>query len=321
MKRTWRLGYQGLAAALSCSLLLPGIVAADQVGGREIVVPEEEVIVDRKEIVECDCDDSPNQGNVSISAGLDVATAYFFRGILQERDGGIFWPYAELGITLWENDSGQSVSFLGGIWNSVHTNKTGASGSGPSNWYEADIYGGLSLGLTDFLSTDLVYIAYASPNGAFATIQEFDAVVSIDDSQWMPDNFSINPYMRWAFELDNTAFGPDEGIYLELGAEPSYVFAADSNYPVTLSLPLTLGLSVDDYYEVVQPNGSKSDDTFGFFDFGVGLGVPLSFIDPSYGSWSVSAAFHGISLSGDLADVNRGDGFFPWGVAGIAMEY
>ena len=319
--KTWRLGFRGLALAVSCALLVPGMSFADQVGGREIVVPEEEVIVDKEEVVDCDCDDSPNQGRVSLAAGLDVPTAYFFRGILQERDGGIFWPYAEIGISLWENETGQSISILGGIWNSVHTNKTGASGSGPSNWYEADIYGGVSLGLTDFLSTDLVYIAYTSPNGAFNTVQEFDAVVSIDDSQWMPANFSTSPYMRWAFELDNTAFGPDEGIYLELGAEPSYVFAADSNYPVTLSLPLTLGLGVDDYYEVVQPNGSKSEDTFGYFDFGVGLGVPLSFIDDDYGSWSVSAAFHGISLSGDLADVDRGDGFFPWGVAGIAMEY
>jgi hypothetical protein len=317
----WRTWYRGFGVPLMMAALLPTTALADTVGGKEIIVPEEEVIVDKQEVVDCDCDDSPNQGNVSLSAGLDVPTAYFFRGILQERDGGIFWPYAEIGINVWENETGQSISLLGGIWNSVHTNKTGASGSGPSNWYEADIYGGLSIGLTDFLSTDLVYIAYTYPNGAFPTVQEFDAVVNIDDSQWMPENFSTSPYMRWAFELDNTAFGPDEGIYLELGAEPSYEFAAETDYPVTLSLPLTLGLGVDDYYEVVQPNGGTSEDTFGFFDFGVGLGVPLSFIDDDYGSWSVSAAFHGISLSGDLADVDRGDGFFPWGVAGIAMEY
>jgi hypothetical protein len=313
--------FRGVGLPVAAALMFPAGAFADQVGGKEIVVPEEEVIVDKQEVVDCDCDDSPNQGNVSLSAGLDVPTAYFFRGILQERDGGIFWPYAEIGISLWENDTGQSISILGGIWNSVHTNKTLASGSGPSNWYEADIYGGLSLGLTDFLSTDLVYIAYTYPNGAFPTVQEFDAVVNIDDSQWMPENFSTSPYMRWAFELDNTAFGPDEGIYLELGAEPSYVFASDTDYPVTLSVPLALGLGIDDYYEVVQANGSTEEDTFGFFDFGVGLGVPLSFIDDDYGSWSVSAAFHGISLSGDLADVDRGDGFFPWGVAGIAMEY
>jgi hypothetical protein len=299
--------------------MFPAGALGDEVGGKEIVVPEEEVIVEKQECPECPA--GPNLGRVSLTAGLDVTTAYFFRGILQERDGGIFWPYIEIAFKLWDNEEGQNVSVFGGNWNSVQTNKTLASGSGPSNWYEADVYGGLRLGLADFLSADLVYIAYTYPNGAFPTVQEFDAVVKINDAQWMPENFSTSPYMRWAFELDNTALGPNEGIYLELGAKPAYVFASESDYPVTLSLPLTLGLSVDDYYEVEQPDGSLDEDTFGYFDFGVDLSIPFSFIPADYGTWSAHAAFHGIALSGDLADIDRGDGFFPWGVAGISMAY
>src|SRR5262245_28391937 len=311
---------RGVGVPVAAAILFPAVSLADEVRGNEIVVPEEEVIVE-KTPPPCDCPKGPNLGNVSISAGLDVATAYFFRGILQERDGGIFWPYAELAIKLWDNEEGQSISVFGGNWDSVQTNKTLASGSGPSNWYEADVYGGLRLGLADFLSTDLLYIAYTYPNGAFATVQEFDAVVKVNDSQWMPENFSTSPYMRWAFELDNTALGNNEGIYLELGAKPAYVFASESDYPVTLSVPLALGLSVDDYYDTVRNNGTFSNDTFGYFDFGVDLSVPFSFIPAEYGTWSAHAAFHGISLSGALADLNREDGFFPWGVAGIAMSY
>ena len=311
---------RGVGAGMAVGMLLPAVSLADQVEGKEIVVPEEEVIVEKKP-PPCDCPEGPNLGNVSLSAGVDGATAYFFRGILQERDGGIIWPYVEIAIKLWDNEQGQNISVFGGNWNSVNTNKTLASGSGPSNWYEADVYGGLRLGLADFLSTDLLYIAYTYPNGAFPTVQEFDAVVKLNDSKWMPENFSTSPYMRWAFELDNTAFGPNEGIYLELGAKPAYVFASDSDYPTTLSVPLAVGLSVDDYYEVVEPNGSTQDDTFGYFDAGVDLSVPFSFIPAEYGTWSAHAAIHGISLSGTLADANRGDGFFPWGVAGIAMTY
>lgn len=311
-----------LVAAAGLGLLVPAAAVADTVESPEIAVPTDEVIAEPKPA--CDCDESPNQGRISLSAGLDVPTAYFFRGILQERDGGILQPYAELSIDLWENEAGQSLSLVGGIWNSVHTNKTGASSS-PSNWYESDLYAGLSLGLADFLSTDLTYIAYTSPNGAFSTVQELDLGVAIDDSAWLPEHFSTSPYMTWAFEIDRAALGASdkEGIYLELGAEPSYEFGSETEYPVTLSVPLALGLSVANYFDVVDPVTGKevSDDTFGFFDAGVALSVPLAFVDPKLGSWSVSAAFHGLSLSGDLADVNRGDGFFPWGTLGIAMEY
>src|SRR5262245_25107342 len=311
---------RGVGLPIAAAILLPSVSRADQVGGTEIVVPEEEVIVEKKP-PPCDCPKGPNLGNVSISAGLDVATAYFFRGILQERDGGIFWPYAEIAFKLWDNGEGQNISIYGGTWNSVQTNKTLASGSGPSNWYEADVYGGLRLGLADFLLADLQYRAYTYPNGSFPTVQEFDATLKINDSQWMPEHFSTTPYMLWAFELDNTALGNDEGIYLELGAKPAYVFASDSDYPVTASLPLALGLSVNDYYDTVRNNGTSSNDTFGYFDAGFDLSVPLSFIPTDYGTWSVHAAIHGIALSGALADIDREDGFFPWGVAGIAMTY
>ncbi len=320
--RVSRFPTRSLVAALGLGLLAPALAAADTVESPEIAVPADEVIVDQK--AACECDESPNQGRLSLGAGLDVPTAYFFRGILQERDGGILQPYAELTIDLWENDAGQSLSLVGGIWNSVHTNKTGATSS-PSNWYESDVYAGLSLGLSDFLSSDLTYIAYTSPNGAFSTVQELDLGLSIDDSAWLPEHFSTSPYMTWAFEIDRAAFGASdkEGIYLELGAEPSYEFGSETAYPVTLSVPLALGLSVSNYFDVVdEVTGQKvSSDTFGFFDAGIGLSVPLAFVDPKLGSWSVSAAFHGLSLSGDLADANRGDGFFPWGTLGIAMEY
>jgi hypothetical protein len=43
---------------------------------------------------------APNTGKFSISGGVDITTAYFFRGILQERDGFIIQPYGELGWAL-----------------------------------------------------------------------------------------------------------------------------------------------------------------------------------------------------------------------------
>ena len=297
------------ALGTAALMLVSSVAVADQMQSGDIVVPPSEPAPAAAPAPDCDCDDSPNQGNVSLAAGVDVWTAYFFRGIMQERDGAIVQPWAEIGLNLWESDNGQSLSVVAGTWNSVHSNKTGATNS-PTNWYESDAYAGLSIGLNEFLTTDLAYIAYASPNGAFDTVQEFAVGLSIDDSIWLGD-FAMNPSMTWAFELDNTRFGNEEGVYLELGVEPGY----ELDNGISFSLPMTLGLAVDDYYETPQ-----GEDTFGFFQFGFAVGVPLP-VDEKFGSWSATAAFHGIALSGDLADANRRDGFFPMGMIGIAMEY
>src|SRR5262245_33911714 len=85
--------------------------------------------------------ESPNKGRLSLSVGSDFTTAYFFRGILQERDGFIWQPYGELGFNLFTADEGssepvKSFSLFAGSWNSIHSEKTLASGSGPGNWYE-----------------------------------------------------------------------------------------------------------------------------------------------------------------------------------------
>jgi hypothetical protein len=42
----------------------------------------------------------PNTGRLSISAGVDWTTAYFFRGIRQETEDLILQPYGELSFKL-----------------------------------------------------------------------------------------------------------------------------------------------------------------------------------------------------------------------------
>ena len=87
---------------------------------------------------------------------------------------------------------------------------------------------------------------------------------------------------------------------------------------LTLALPLTVGLSVSDYYEE-GPGGDN--DTFGYFDGGIVASVPLAFVPADYGSWSASASFDVLALSGTLARANRGDGTFFVGKGGLAMTY
>jgi hypothetical protein len=260
---------------------------------------------------------APNSGRISFTLGSDVTTAYFFRGILQERYGLIVQPYGEVNLNLYSDDEGPITSFtlLGGLWNSIHSERTLESGSGPGNWYEADVYAGFKFSLMKKLETKLFYIAYTYPNGAFNTVQELDAVFSLNDSDWL-GTFALYPTFTVAGELDNTALGTDRGVYFELGARPSFTIIQSETYPVTLAVPLTVTFG-QDYFDL----NSTDDDHFGYARGGLIFGIPLAFIPSDYGSWSVSTGAYIYSFGNNLETANLDDD--PWvvGTWGVSMTY
>ena len=66
------------------------------------------------------------------------------------------------------------------------------------------------------------------------------------------------PYATFAFETAGGADGYDKGAYFELGVEPS---APLEDAPVSLSFPVTLGLSLNDYYQYMGlGEGHHEDD-------------------------------------------------------------
>jgi hypothetical protein len=259
----------------------------------------------------------PNTGKISFDLGMDVETKYYFRGILQEDEEFIGQPYAEVGITVYEGDGAlNSIKLTGGIWNSIHSEHTGASSSaGPRSWYEADLYGGVTFGVLDEVEFSTIYTAYTSPNDAFSTVQEVAFGMAYDDSELLGD-FAMSPYFTFAVETDGTAFGPDRGTYLEVGGGPEFPLIEDADYPVTLAIPLTLGLSVDNYYET-----STDEDTFGYFKVGLEAGVPLAFLASEYGAWQFTAGAYYLTLGDSLRDANEGDDWEFLGKFGIAMTY
>lgn len=261
---------------------------------------------------------APNTGKVSFSLGTDVTTAYFFRGALQERNGLIVQPYGEVSYSLYENEGApiSSVSLTGGLWASVHSENTLASHSGPRSFYEMDVYGGASVGFWDKLEAGASYVLYMSPNGGFSNIQEVDFSLALDDSEWLGP-LALNPYGLIALETEGTAFGDERGTYAEVGIEPGFEIIPWERYPVTLSLPMLVGFSVDDYFE----DGRDDDETWGYARFGALLSVPLAFIPEDYGSWSATGGAYLYTFNSNLQIANGDDD--PWvvGTWGISMEY
>ena len=252
-----------------------------------------------------------NDGRVSVGAGIDFVSSYYFRGIVQETGGFIAQPYLEAGLSLYEGDNG-SVSLAAGTWNSLHSRGDAGFGGAPEIYYETDFYAGLGLGFAGGWGADVTYTSYMSPRGSWGTTQELAVGLSHDDV--------IAPYATFAFEVSGGADGgPNEGSYLELGAEPSLPL---DDAPVGISFPVAVGMSLSDYYEYEVAPGALVNGGFGFFSVGAMIGIPLSGIPAEWGSWEFAAGVNLLVFSDDLQALNGSDdGVQPIGVFGLSLGY
>jgi hypothetical protein len=250
---------------------------------------------------------------LTFTGALDVlpGVPYVFRGIVQEADPKVtFWPYADLGISLFSGDGGlKSAGVNFGVWNSLQTGSSGLDGPTEGLHYEEDFYATLALGFGGGVTFGTTYTAYTSPNGLFGTTQEIAFKVS--------KAHMIAPYGLVAFELDGAADGSDSGTgtYLELGVGPSWSLADGK---ATIAIPLKVGLSLSDYYE--HPAGT-GDETFGFFDVGALVTVPLSGIPSQFGAWNVHFGADVLVFGDTTKAFNSGDSSKVVGLFGIGLAY
>ncbi|MEX2671701.1 MAG: hypothetical protein WD294_06285 [Phycisphaeraceae bacterium] len=262
----------------------------------------------------------PNLGRVSLDVGVDFATDYFFRGFPQENQGLIAQPWAEVGFSLYEGDGAiNSLDAYVGVWNSLHTHKDLAT-EAPSNWYEADFYTGVTVGLFDDWEVGFVYTAYMYPGYDIDSINEVGLTLAYDDSELLGD-FAMAPYVGFFFETDS---GSSENRYFEVGFGPSFdlIESQDDGVGLALSIPVTVGLDMGEYY---------GDNTFGFFDIGAVVSTPLGFIPGDFGAWEAYAGVHYIRLGNQAAAAGAPDFGFPgitdggknhvYGTLGFSMSY
>jgi hypothetical protein len=233
----------------------------------------------------------------TLTTGLDFTSAYLFRGILQQSGGTIAQPYADMGITVAPN---ATVNF--GNWDSLH------STSPAGHYYESDYYASVTF-TAGKVKPGLLYTSYTSPADRFATVHELAGVVAFDDSK---STFPLSPKIILAFELgDGQADGgANKGTYLELGVRPTVKLAPKA----TLAIPVKLGLSANHYYE-----GPTGDNTFGFFDLGLQLSVPVA-----SGKGGALEAHGGVDfyrLGDNMKLLNGGDAFKPVATVGITFTY
>jgi len=220
------------------------------------------------------------------AAGVEVATSYLFRGIPQEDQGAITQPYAELSIPVVDR-----VTVSAGMWSSVHTGPTGHPDgpAGPGAWYEADAYLRASVALPGQLTVSALYTAYTSPNGSFATVHEMAGGLTWSDgalsSRLLGDRFlGFTPTVVVAREVEGTASGMSTGTYVGVSIRPSLAISRGA-VPVTLALPVEVGLSAGGYYDDMDGGVDRA----GMVAVGTAALAGLTFLPSRFGAWSAVA--------------------------------
>ena len=204
----------------------------------------------------------------TFNGAIDFPKVYFFRGIRQEADPKLTTFVAgDLGISLLSDGSG-GVTTAGinlGTWNAFMTGSSGSDGPQDGAFYESDLYAGLTLGFGNGVSITPMFTAYTSPNDMFKTVKEISFKVAHANR--------AATYALVAFEIGGDDSGQADagselGTYLELGIGPSWGIADGR---ATLAVPIKLGLSLKDYYEL-----GGEDQKFGYLVGGALITVPFA---------------------------------------------
>ena len=233
--------------------------------------------------------DMGNNGNVSLSSGVDVVNQYYFRGIVQETGGFIAQPFLDGSISF------GAASFTAGTWSSLHSRGDEGFAGAPASFYETDFYAGIGGGAGP-IGLDVTYTAYMSPRGSWGTTKEIAIGLGVDNV--------AAPYLTAAFEVSGGADGFDKGNYLEVGIEPA---APLDDAPVSLSFPVAIGMSLSKYYEYEMADGTIGDSTFGFFSAGASIGIPLN-VPAQYGAWELAIGVNALVLGEGAKAIAGGDG-------------
>ena len=223
-----------------------------------------------------------NNGNVSLSSGVDIVNQYYFRGIVQETGGFIAQPFLDGSIGF------GAASITAGTWSSLHSRGDEGFAGAPTSFYETDFYAGIG-GAAGPVGLDVTYTAYMSPRGSWGTVKELALGFSLDNV--------AAPYATVAFEVSGNAAGDSGGTYFELGIEPS----APLDGPVSLSFPVAIGMSPSNYY---NPGGVNH--AFGFFSAGASIGIPLN-VPEEYGSWELGLGVNALVFGEGLKQINGDD--------------
>ncbi|MGV8996648.1 MAG: hypothetical protein ACOH12_06860 [Parvibaculaceae bacterium] len=169
------------------------------------------------------------------------------------------------------------------VWTDNNKNVPSAIG-GSLQEIDLNIGGSYKLGIVTLGA------AYGSWNYASDTEESVEGSIAIDDSGFMP--FTLSPKVTYH---QRTSANGAQGLGAVVLASVGHTFPL-GNDGLTLSVPITVAFFTDDF---------GADDGYAYTSGGISLGMPLSFISPDFGAWSVNFDVIGYTTDKDALPGNK----------------
>jgi hypothetical protein len=238
------------------------------------------------------------QDRVSGVASLTFLNERNARGMVLEDQGLVSQGLLGVNFEILDN-----VTLITGIWTDIHSNSdgpgpnasvagAGTPGTNLDEFYEFDWWMGASIEL-DKLNFTAYYEEFLNPSDDFVAMtagfesRHIQTVISYDGlGDDLIESVKMNAYLRLLFELDGSV-GPtaSDGVYIELGIAPSFTLIDNPNTPVTLAVPLIVGMGADNFYE--------GNETVGYTSFGVKASMPIKAL-AQWGNWTVTTGVNAV---------------------------
>ena len=276
------------------------------------------------------------QSNITGDIGFAFVSTYYSRGILQGPQGKAgfdFQPYMDLYFKLYEDDNAAflnkvqlQLSFWANVASDTKPKYGGATNQGIRNWTEFDWMPGVQFTLAKNFTLTVSYFEFDYPSQGASPQRSINSTIAYNDSGLL-GTWALNPHFTFLQEItgNNNSGGGHAGLgygpggpgtgnklgqYYEPGIAPSFTFMKSSKYPITLTLPVTVGLGSSGFYGT----------GFGYVSAGGNFSVPLAFIPSSFGAWTANVGGTYYYLGKTLATQNSQYGWAPdAGVATIGL--
>jgi hypothetical protein len=222
-------------------------------------------------------EDGSNNGALTGSFGLNIASAYYNRGVLQNRSGLNYQPYANLRINAFEGDGPISrVDFHLGTWFNLSESNTRMRNR--RLWSEIDVLPGVSVKIGNLTITETFHVAIFPANTAVNNFRGLETRVALDDKDAL-GAFALNPTFTHLASLGGGAgFGMGAGgHYWHFGVSPGV-----SVGPVRISVPAGIGFGSGEFYRT-------GNNGYAFSSVGLASEIKLPF-DTESGRWTMNAS-------------------------------
>lgn len=208
--------------------------------------------------------------------GLSVVTAYYYHGVIQQNHSASFQPYADINFKAFEGDGFLNKATINlGIWNSLTNPATNKTWKSPKSWVESDFTPGVSLTFGKVTITESYQFMFFPNNSTPETSESIVSKLAFDDSDLL-GAFALHPSISNQHEVSGKAANPTNsrhGDYWEAAVAPSVAAG-----PVTVTLPVTLGVGSSKYY---------LKDGYGYLSAGINLGYSIP-MPKQYGVWTAN---------------------------------